>query len=147
MTIEKGLIFCINKHLMPNGMTKQIHLKLDKMTGSMKDFPPFLFKKNCSFLLPMSYAAACSAFQPAPSTSLPAYINPDSPSPPHFCLVSESSTSVEGRADKMVSNCSTDDVALKFQLSLSFSLCLSFLSLHGLNGWASLMLIWPLLSS
>lgn len=97
----------------------------------------------------MSYAAACSAFQPAPSTSLPAYISPDSPSPPHFCLVSESSASVEGRADKMVSNCWTDDVALKFWLSLSSSLPLSLFLIvtHGLNDWASLMFMRPLLSS
>ncbi|KAG7227452.1 hypothetical protein INR49_005266, partial [Caranx melampygus] len=44
---------------------------------------------------------SCLLWFPVCPLHILAYINPDSPSPPHFCLVSESSTSVEGQADKM----------------------------------------------
>lgn len=72
----------------------------------------------------MSNASARCGFLPGP-LHIPAYKNPDSASPLHFCLVSESSTSVEGPAGKMVSNSSADDVASTFPLSLPVSLPLS----------------------
>lgn len=78
-----------------------------------------LFFKKQNF--PSANELCSCAFHPAPSTSSPGYINTDSPSPTHFCTVSDSSTSATGQAGRMVSNRSADAV------SFSFSLCLSSL--------------------
>lgn len=76
-----------------------------------------LFFKKQSF--PSANELCSCAFHPAPSTSSPGYINTDSPSPTHFCTVSDSSTSATGRAGRMVSNRSADAVSFNFPHSLS----------------------------
>lgn len=75
-----------------------------------------LFFKKQNF--PSANELCSCAFHPAPSTSSPGYINTDSPSPTHFCTVSDSSTSATGRAGRMVSNRSADAVSVSFSLSL-----------------------------
>lgn len=76
-----------------------------------------LFFKKQNF--PSANELCSCAFHPAPSTSSPGYINTDSPSPTHFCTVSDSSTSATGRAGRMVSNRSADAVSFNFPHSLS----------------------------
>lgn len=69
------------------------------------DFPLLFFQALHS---PANKLCNCSLWFSACPLHILAYISPGSPFLLHFCLVSESSTLVEGQADKMVSNCLAD---------------------------------------
>lgn len=98
--------FSVNTHQPLNWERVQKNARPHSMADSLK--------KKCCALPPMQSAVTSC------SNRLPLHILRDKssapPAPAHFCLVSESWTSAEGRANKMVSNCSADDVALWFRL-------------------------------
>lgn len=118
-------LLCKHEYLISILKTNHMNVWEDNITKSIRDFPLFFLKL---LFPPANELCSSLLWFPACPLHILAYINPGSPSSLHFCLVSESSTSVEGQADKMVSNCLAGDVALKFPLSFSLTLPLSLFS-------------------